>query len=455
VTINATPNIATLSLPTGEKTIVYSGVTLTLQAGTGTAPLTWSAPGLSASGLTLNTSTGAISGTPTAGGSFPVTITVVDNAGASTSKPYTLVIAQTPTVSATTFPQWTANLPNYPAPLLTGSGGTAPYTFTSTALPAGLTLSSGGAISGTPTAAGTTNFTVTIHDSLGATATQNDSITINAAPQITTLSLPNASVGVAYPTTTVVGTGGTPTLGWSATGLPTGLSMSGAGVISGTPTVTGTFSSVVVKLTDGVGAFTTQTYSVTISAGPTVTSTSPASRGQGAQNQTITINGTGFVNGASLASSFSNPGITVLSTTFVSASALTAKINISNAAALGAGNVIVTNGSGGTATGTGVFTVNAGPTITTVNPTTQFCSFGGCSALVVTITGTGFVNGSTTVALNATSGTAPTITNTAWTGTTQIKITINVPFLSTSTDNVVVTNPDGGRVTKIGGFATT
>jgi hypothetical protein len=73
----------------------------------------------------------------------------------------------------------------------------------------------------------------------------------------------------------------------------------------------------------------------------------------------------------------------------------------------------------------------------------------------VTITGTGFVNGSTTVALNATSGTAPTITNTAWTGTTQIKITINVPFLSTSTDNVVVTNPDGGRVTKIGGFATT
>ena len=198
VTINAPPMIATGSLPTGERTVAYSGVTLTLQPGTGTAPLTWSAPGLLASGLTLNTSTGVISGTPTAGGSFPVTITVVDHAGASTSKPFTLIIAQAPTVSATTFPQWTVNLPNYPGPLLTGSGGTAPYTFTSTALPAGLTLSSGGAIAGTPTAAGTTNFTVTIHDSLGATATQNDSITINAAPAITTPSLPNGYLNVAY-----------------------------------------------------------------------------------------------------------------------------------------------------------------------------------------------------------------------------------------------------------------
>jgi hypothetical protein len=72
----------------------------------------------------------------------------------------------------------------------------------------------------------------------------------------------------------------------------------------------------------------------------------------------------------------------------------------------------------------------------------------------VTITGTGFVNGSTTVALNATSGIAPTITSTAWTGTTQIKILITIPAFSTSTENVVVTNPDGGQVTKVGGFTT-
>jgi len=50
---------------------------------------------------------------------------------------------------------------------MTASGGTAPYTWSATGLPAGLVMSSGGTISGTPTVSGTFNYTVTITDSTG------------------------------------------------------------------------------------------------------------------------------------------------------------------------------------------------------------------------------------------------------------------------------------------------
>ena len=70
------------------------------------------------------------------------------------------------------------------------------------------------------------------------------------------------------------------------------------------------------------------------------------------------------------------------------------------------------------------------------------------------ITGTGFVSGAT-VALVATSGTAPTVTNTTWNSATQITITITVPKNATSTDTVNVTNPDGGIGTKTTAFTST
>src|SRR5207247_8182474 len=123
--------------------------------------------------------TGVLSGTPTVSGIFSVTITVTDKAGASASKILDLNLSTVPTGGGS-LPDWTVNRP-YPNPQLTGSGGTAPYTFTSTALPAGLSLdTNSGIVSGTPSAAATTTVTVTTHDSVGATSNQNYTITINA-----------------------------------------------------------------------------------------------------------------------------------------------------------------------------------------------------------------------------------------------------------------------------------
>src|SRR5207248_5729553 len=99
-----------------------------------------------------------------------------------------------------------------------------------------------GTISGTPTAGGTSNFTVQVKDSSNVTATKALSIMI-AAPTltVTTSSLPSGTVGVGY-SQTVAATGGTGGYTWLTTtgSLPAGLSLAAGGAISGTPTAAGT-----------------------------------------------------------------------------------------------------------------------------------------------------------------------------------------------------------------------
>src|SRR5262249_28093772 len=112
---------------------------------------------------------------------------------------------------------------------ITSSGGTSPYAYTITAgsLPAGLTLSTSGSLTGTPTAVpGTFNFTVRTTDTNGCPATKDytlvlDCPTITVSP--TTLSVP--TVSFAY-STTLSASGGTAPYAWSITSgsMPPGLS---------------------------------------------------------------------------------------------------------------------------------------------------------------------------------------------------------------------------------------
>ncbi len=185
---------------------------------------------------------GVISGTPTTTGSFAFTVAVKDSGSpAQTASVQESIAIGAAGLSVTTTSLAAAtNGASYGA-TLNVSGGTPGYTWSisSGSLPAGLSLSSGGVISGTPTATGTSTFTVAVKDSgsPAQTTSSQESITVSAPLlAITTTALGAGQISATY-SGSLSATGGTPGYTWSiASGsLPAGLTMSGGGVISGTP----------------------------------------------------------------------------------------------------------------------------------------------------------------------------------------------------------------------------
>jgi hypothetical protein len=158
---------------------------------------------------------------------------------------------------------------------LTSTGGVGPFSWAlaSGTLPPGLSISTGGVISGTPTALGTTSFKVQVTDSQtpkAAVDIASKSITVNNLLAVTTTSLTAGSVNVPY-SGSLTASGGVPPYTWSvsAGSLPAGLTLSTSGVISGTPTTQGT-STFTVQVTDSqtTPATATAALSLTIN-GPT------------------------------------------------------------------------------------------------------------------------------------------------------------------------------------------
>lgn len=142
----------------------------------------------------------------------------------------------------------------------TGGNGALVWSLDAGALPPGLSVSSAGAISGSATTAGTYAFTMRVADSDGVVGPSDEDtqalsivVTANSVPNITTTTLPDATVDVAY-SQTLAATGGNGALVWSVDSgsLPLGLSLSSAGVISGTPDSAGT-SNFTVRVADGDG----------------------------------------------------------------------------------------------------------------------------------------------------------------------------------------------------------
>ena len=254
--------------------VAMTPVTSAPTGGSGTYSSYAIAPALPA-GLTLNTSTGTISGTATVASVLTTyTVTVTDSAGATATDTIDITVnhpALTLALSsaAEVLTRGVAMTPVTSAP--TGGSGTYSSYAIAPALPAGLTLNtSTGTISGTATVASVlTTYTVTVTDSAGATATDTIDITVNH-PALT-LALSSAAEvltrGIAMTPVTSAPTGGSGTYSSYAIApaLPAGLTLNtSTGTISGTATVASVLTTYTVTVTDSAGATATDTIDITV-----------------------------------------------------------------------------------------------------------------------------------------------------------------------------------------------
>ncbi|MBB4732083.1 putative Ig domain-containing protein [Xanthomonas arboricola] len=295
LTIAAPPIVvAPSALPSATRGTAYSQ---TLSASGGTAPYTYAlASGTLPAGITL-ASNGTLSGTATVEGSFNFTVTATDANTFTATQAYALTVAGPNLVlPASTLPAGTAGQA-YSAAITPATGGTAPYSYALTGgvLPAGVVVDAAtGALSGTPTVAGTFNFTLTVSDSTPSPAAQaSRSYTLTIAAPVVVIApttLPAATRGTAYSQTLSASGGTAPyTYAVSAGSLPAGITLASNGTLSGTATVEGSFN-FTVTATDANTFTATQAYALTV-AGPNLAlpaSTLPAGTAGQAYSAAIT-----------------------------------------------------------------------------------------------------------------------------------------------------------------------
>ena len=282
ITISASvPTLTTGTLPAGVVGTPYSA---TIGVTGGTAPYSCVfTSGTLPAGLTLGANC-LVSGTPTAAGTASLVVKAVDSSSPTqtVSGPESITItASAPTLVITSPPAGVVGTPY--SGTIPVTGGKAPYTCALTAgtLPAGITLGTNCAVTGTATTAGSTTIAVKATDSSSPSGISTGPVTLTftaTAPTLTTGTLPNGVVNTPY-TATIGVTGGTApyTCALSSGTLPAGLTLATNCVVSGTPTTAGT-SVPVVKVTDSSSPAQTVTgpESITITAAvPTLTVSSP------------------------------------------------------------------------------------------------------------------------------------------------------------------------------------
>ena len=219
------------------------------------------------------TASGMVTGTPTQIENPTFTVQATNIMGAS-NRVYTLEI-EGPPVFNTTSPLPGGSV-GVPYTLQIDALGDPTFTVVGGSLPGGLSLSAGGLLNGTPDAQGSFNFTVRATNAYGWSNRVFD-LEISQIPVFTTPSpLPGGMVGTAYSQQIVAS--GSPTFSVVAGSLPGGLDLSGAGLLSGTPTTSGAFN-FTVRATNAYG-WSNRVYDVAIGQVPTFTATSPLPDGQ-------------------------------------------------------------------------------------------------------------------------------------------------------------------------------
>jgi putative Ig domain-containing protein len=266
-----TLGIAETTIPPGTLGVVYTSK-LTPQGGV--PPYAWAFSGGNANGLSIDALTGTISGTPAAAGSFPIQVTLSDSILGSISRIFTLAVIGIP---AQTLPAGTPDVAYSATLQVVGAPGLPTWIVIGGSLPPGLTMSSGGVISGVPTTVGSYPFTVRVTELVvGSSATANFTIVIGTPVTITTTTLPDGLTGKAY-TTTVAASGGQTPYTWTlASGAPAWLSIdSASGALTGTPPAAGTYSVTVIARSSGAAGGSGQsTLSIIVSDAIQITSPS-------------------------------------------------------------------------------------------------------------------------------------------------------------------------------------
>ncbi len=249
------------SLPPAEVGVFYSQQLTS----TGSSSALWTVlngslpPGIS---LTIG---GFMSGVPGAPGTFDAQIQLADGA-AKTTQTFRLVVNPALAITSSS-PLPDALLAAPYSTTLTASGGVAPYTWSSpSTLPAGLTLSSSGVISGTPSGVGTFTITAQVEDSYQSKQQISRTFLITVASRltITTVTVPHAILGGGY-SFSLQASGGTGPYTWivSSGSIPGGLALSNSGVISGQPTATSS-QDLVFTVTDAKGATAVKSFSFVV-----------------------------------------------------------------------------------------------------------------------------------------------------------------------------------------------
>ena len=173
---------ATLVLPVvaNQTATVGTAFSLTLPAATGgVAPRTYTATPLPV-GVVFAVSTRVLSGVLTAIGTTTVVYEVEDDAGATVSRSFDIVVGAAPLALGAVANQTATVGTAFSLTLPEATGGTTPYTYTATPRPAGFGLN-GRVLSGTPTAIGTTTVVYEVTDDAGATVSRSFDIVVSAA----------------------------------------------------------------------------------------------------------------------------------------------------------------------------------------------------------------------------------------------------------------------------------
>ena len=290
--------------------------------------------------------------------------------------------------------------------------------------------------------AGTHTVQAVYNGDTAFTASTSPAVTQTVNPLAVSSLSPNTLVqGASNQTVTIAGTGFlfAPTLSFSGTGITVNsLGWNSTSQLTANLTVAADAAPGArdVTVTNPGGEIATLAGGFTVTAAPppvTVTSLNPVNVNRGVANRAVTITGSGFAAGATVA--FSGTGVTTGAVTVTSPTQITVPVSVAATATPGARDVTVSVPSGRSATLASGFTVNGPPVVTGVSPTTVPEG----ATQQIAIAGSNFVNGATVTV----SGTGVTVGSVAYTSSTSLTANVTVaPTANPTARNVRVTNPD-------------